>query len=127
MLSTQEATLRTQRKSSLHQTSQFIIQHITDSFEKASGVDPITSIFNNQQGKISLLINTETKQYELQGSRLSFDDTYISPTNVIIESFYLEPIYKGEDTIVGVRSTIEVRSVGDSKLIETINILSLIR
>ena len=78
MLSTQEATLRTQRKASLHQASQFVIQHITDTFNHTESVNTQESVLEEDNGKLVVVYSSENKVYEIQNSRLLFNGTYIT-------------------------------------------------
>lgn len=127
MLSTQEATQRTDNRAQLTRSSDFVSQHINYSFNKILSVDKITSVFNNSQGVLSLKFPDGNKQYTLLNSRVYFDNTPITPTNISVTEFKVEPIYKGTDTIVGIRTEIIFVSNKDSKISETLNLLSLVR
>lgn len=127
MLSTQEATQRTDTRTQLSRVSQFVSQHINYSFNKVISVNSSDSVFNNPQGVLSLDFSDGNKQYIVQDSRIYFDNTPITPTTVSITEFIVEPVYKGIDTIVGIKTEITVVSKRDPSITETINLLSLIR
>ncbi|MBP6976112.1 hypothetical protein KBB42_00750 [Candidatus Dojkabacteria bacterium] len=127
MLSTQEATQRTDTRLELSRVSEFVSKHMNSSFNKITSVDGTNSIFNNAQGVLSLVFSDGNKQYKLTDSRIYFDNTPITPTNVSVTGFHLEPIYKGTDTIVGIKTEITIVSNRDPNIIETINLLSLTR
>ncbi len=127
MLSTQEATQRTNIKSHLSTASEFVSQHINYSFNKTISVNENTSIFNNDQGVLDLHLIDGDKQYTLSNSRIYFDGTPITPSNISVTKFSLEPIYKGTDLIIGIRTEIIFVSNQNDDFTETINILSIIR
>lgn len=127
MLSTQEATQRTDTRTQVNRVSEFVSQHIDYSFKNILSVDESNSVFNNSQGILSLNFTEGNKQYTISDSRIYFDNTPITPTSVSITELKFEPIYKGIDTIVGIKTEITVISKKDSNITETINLLSLIR
>lgn len=126
MLSTQEATQRTNIRNQLNTTSEFISQHMNYTFNKTIAINN-TSIFNNDQGLLDIQLTEGNKQYSISNSRIYFDGTPITPSNILVTKFLVEPVYKGTDTIIGIRTEITLVSKQDSKLTETINLLSLIR
>jgi type II secretory pathway pseudopilin PulG len=127
MLSTQEATLRTQRRANLYQTSTFIMEHISDTVGKAESIDIGNSIFSDSNGKLTIVIQGETKEYTFEDSKLYYDGILLSPASVIVRNFYLYPIYKGADKVIGVKIISEITSLGDSDLKNNINMLAAIR
>jgi len=127
MLSTQETTLRTKRNESIHNASEFVIQHIEDSFDNVQSIDSDTSIFNTDDGVLDLHFDSGIKRYELVSSRIYYDDIPITPSNVIVDSFYLEPVYQGNSDIVGVRVNMQIVSPTDVNLNQEVNMLFSIR
>ena len=126
MLTTQQSSEKTEERSSLHQTSQFIIQHINYTFEKASSIDEDTSTFEDDQGKLTIMVDTLPKVYELLNQELYYDSIAISPPDITVERFYLTPIYKESD-IIAVRIEILLKDKKDTQLTEEINLLSTFR
>ena len=126
MFSTQEATLRTQRKSLLHETSQFITQHLSYTFEEVSSIDAGNSEFLDNQGRIELVINGENKAYEIHNTGIYYDAIPLTPSNIIVNSFYIEPIYEDLD-IIAVRISFILISDKDPNISETTNLLFTIR
>lgn len=127
MLSTQEATQRTDIRSSLNRTSGFVSQHINYSFNKAISIDQNTSIFDNSQGLLALEFTEGNKQYTLSDSRIHFDGVPITPSSTSVTSFTLHPIYKGTDTIVGVKIDMDILSKKNPSITDTINLLLTLR
>ncbi|HNW23708.1 MAG TPA: hypothetical protein PKH06_03030 [Candidatus Dojkabacteria bacterium] len=127
MLSTQEANQRTDNRLEINRVSEFVSKHINSSFNKNLSIDSTTSVFNDNQGVLSLIFIDGNRQYTLTDSQISFDGTPITPTTVSVTRFNLIPIYKGTDTIVGIKTEITFISKKDSSITETINLLSLIR
>jgi type II secretory pathway pseudopilin PulG len=126
MLMTQESASNTKSTESLYDTSQFITQHINYTFENASSVDEINSNFEIESGKLTLLVDTLTKVYDIQNQQLYYDGVPISPPHITVEKFYLTPIYKGTD-ITAVRITILLRDKKNTNRTEEINLLSTFR
>ncbi|MFA5623219.1 MAG: hypothetical protein WC981_03250 [Candidatus Dojkabacteria bacterium] len=127
MFTTQESTLRTNRKGEIHKVAQFALQHLDDSFDRADGVSLTNTTFGSEQGKLELTFNTESKQYTLTESRLFYDGVAITPSSVTVNSFYLEPVYQQSPEIVGVRVTFSLTSSADSSITEDINMLYVIK
>lgn len=127
MLSTQEATQRTNIRSHLSTASQFVSQHINYSFNKTISVNKDTSIFNNDQGLLDLQFTDGNKQYTISDSRIYFDGIPITPSSISVTKFLLEPIYKGVDLIIGIRTEITFVSKQNGDFTQTINLLSIIR
>lgn len=127
MLSTQEATQKTQSRSDVHRVAEFVSQHINHSFNKTLSVNPLTSIFDSSQGVLDLQFTEGSKQYTISNSRLYFDGIPITPTNVTINSFTVQPVYKGTDTIIGIKTDIDILSRKDPSVVDSLNLLLLIR
>jgi len=126
MLSTQEANMRTQRSENIYQTSQFVTEHINYTFRKAETINEANSVFEDDDGKLSLVINGEVKTYEIESQKLMYDTIQISSSEILVENFYLTPIYK-DLKIIGVKINISLRDKKDSNLTEEINLLSTFR
>jgi type II secretory pathway pseudopilin PulG len=127
MLSTQEATQRTDARSNISNISNFISQHINYSFNKALSVDQGTSIFDSSQGLLALQFPDGNKQYTLSNSRIYFDGIPITPSNTSVASFTLHPVYRGLDTIIGVKIDIDILSNKNPSITDTINLLLILR
>lgn len=127
MLSTQEATLRTNRKSNIHQATEFVTQHINYSFEKAISINSTNSTFGNNQGVLELVFTEGSKQYSVLNSTLYFDGVPITPPTMSVDTFSLDPIYKGVETIIGIRTNIIIHLNDDTNISDTINLLSILR
>jgi hypothetical protein len=126
MLTTQQSTDKTERTESLYTSSQFITQHINYTFENATSVDEINSIFEIEPSKLSLSIDTLNKIYELQNDELHYDGVSISPPDISVERFFITPLYKETD-IIAVRFEILLRDKKDPNLSQEINLLSTFR
>ncbi len=126
MLNTQEATTRTQNKTSLHKTTSFIAQHINYTFESTDSIDGDSSIFETDIGKLDIIVDEAPKVYELQNSQLFYDGVLISSPGVLVERFYLTPIYEELD-VIAVRIEILLRDSSNTKLTEEINFLAKFR
>ncbi len=127
MLSTQEATNRNNEKTNLNRTSVFLSEHISDSFNKTLSINQDTSVFNSDQGVLTLNFSSESKQYTLADSRIYFNSIPITPTSLSISQFKLEPVYKDLNILIGVKITVSINSEKVPELSESINILQTIR
>ena len=127
MLSTQEATNRNNEKTNLNRTSVFLSQHISDSFSKTISINQDTSVFDSDQGVLTLNFSSEGKQYTFIDSRIYFNNIPITPTSLSITQFKLEPVFKDLTALIGVKITISAYSEKVPELSETINILEIIR
>lgn len=127
MLSTQEATRTNDIESSLQRSSSFISQHLNSSFKKVKSIDEVNSIFNNDQGRLSIVFSTGNKEYSLTNSKLMFDAEQITPNNLLIRVFNITPIYKEPDSIIGINISITIESKIDSSLSHTSNLLYLVQ
>lgn len=126
MLSTQEATFRTQQKLYIHQSSQFVTQHVTEKFRDATQILVEESVFENDIGKLTLVIDGQNKVYTVENYMLYYDGIIIVPRNIKIEKFYLEPVYRGTD-VVAVRINILFKGIGRLNQMGEINFLASTR
>jgi type II secretory pathway pseudopilin PulG len=127
MLSTQESTLRTQRKSSLLQSSELFIQHLNHSMKRSQGINEVESVFEDNQGKLVLLFETGNKEYRIENSKLYYDSVLLTAPNILVNHFFLEPIYNNSGVIIGIKTDILLISSSDSNLSEPINMLFTFR
>lgn len=127
MLATQEASMRNNRRGNLNQSSEFITQHINYSFDKALSINEINSTFNNDLGVLEFQFSDGYKQYSILNNTLYFDSIPITPPSIIVSSFFLEPIYDNNGSLLAIRTSILLISQDDSTLTDTINILSTFR
>jgi len=137
MFSTQEATLRTNRRSQLNTASEFISQHISYSFSKALSINEESSTFGNNQGVLELqlqegyrqytMANGRIRQYTMANGRIYYDSIPITPSNIVVSSFSLTPVYDRSNVPIGIRTEILLFSSGDSNLTETLNMLLILR
>ncbi len=127
MFSTQEATLRTNRRSQLNTASEFISQHISYSFSKALSINEESSTFGNNQGVLELQLQEGYRQYTMANGRIYYDSIPITPSNIVVSSFSLTPVYDRSNVPIGIRTEILLFSSGDSNLTETLNMLLILR
>jgi len=127
MLSTQEASTRNIRKAQLNQSSEFVTQHINYSFNKALSINETNSVLGDSQGILELEFVGINKQYTISNNTLYFDGVEITPPNIIVSGFLLEPAQDKDGVLIGVRTTISLVSQGDSDLTDTINMLFTLR
>ncbi len=127
MLSTQEATLRNNRRGSIYKSAEFVIQHLNYSFDNALTIDPTNSIFGTDEDILEIQFTDGNKQYTLLNNTLLFDSIPITPSEISITTFTLTPIYNDEAEIVAVKILINIVSKKDSNLTDTINILETLR
>lgn len=127
MLTTQESTQRTERRAMLYKTSQFLVQHLEDSFDSVINIDTNNSIFNSNQGVLEMIYDTESKQYYISDSTMYYNGIAISPDSVNVSSFNIEPVYQENTEVIGVRVNIDLVSPKDTSVAENINMLFTIR
>lgn len=128
MLSTQEATLKNNRRGTVYKTSEFLTQHLTSSFENALSISNINSVFGNTNGLLELTFSDGSKQYSLSNSTLFFGSVRLTPPDISVTQFLLEPIYNGDPNIpIAVRITIDTVSKSDPTITDTLNLLSILR
>ena len=127
MLFTQESTLKTERKGSVHTASLFLIQHLEDSFDNTQGVDISSSVFESDQGQLGLMFDSGTELYTFSNSRIYYNGIPISPKDIVVTSFNLSPVYQGNTEIIGIIVNIHLLSPDDSDITEDINMLFTLR
>jgi len=123
MLSMQEITLRTKRSNDIHQASEFIIRHLDYSFDHALSISDSNSIFEDDNGRLELLFDSGNKQYYLDNSQLYFNGVSITPSTVLIESFFITPVYKGSSLGIGTRIDMVLESSSDPSSTKSVDIL----
>ena len=124
MLSTQESARRTEGQENLFRSSQFINQHINIIVNEADSIDETNTVFDDDEGHLGLIIDTLPKSYQLINQRLYFDGTVISNSKIVVNKFYISPVYDELD-IVGVRLDIEIADSSNLTVIDEINILKI--
>ncbi len=127
MLSTQEGNLRTQRRSTVHTSAQFLKQHFDYSFTKVIGINVATSVFNTDNSVLDLTFSSGTRKYSLSNTRILFNEVPITPSSVVVLKFFAEPIYNKKGAIVAVKVSTDILSAADSKVKETLNFLLVVR
>jgi hypothetical protein len=127
MLTAQESTTRTMRKSLIHQSKEFVLGHIDSTLNSASFIDRDSSVFNDVNGVLQVNISGEDKQYAISDSVLYYDSIPITPSSILVEGFLLEPIYDNGGEVIGVLITTTLRSNGDQSISEEINFLFTLR
>ena len=127
MFSTQEATERTNARTSLHQSVEFVNQHISETFKTVQSINDVSSVYNDNNGVISIITGGISNQYTLQNSRPYYNDIPITPNTVSVSSFFLQPVYDSDNITIGVRVTSLLVSKSDSSITEEINLLTVLR
>jgi len=128
MLSTQEATNRTSAKTETHQASQFVLEHLHETFRQVKSIDQTSSVFNNDEGRLFVVFSDGMRNYSLTNSQILFDSIPITPKTVSVTKFFLEPIYDKKDvSIIAVKITIRLVSTEEKNVSEDINFLGVIR
>ncbi|MDX9739399.1 MAG: hypothetical protein RBT33_03535 [Candidatus Dojkabacteria bacterium] len=127
MLTAQESTTRTMRKSLIHQSKEFLLGHIDSTLNSSTYIDKDSSIFNDENGVLQINISGEDKQYTISDSVIYYDSIAITPSSLSVDGFFLEPIYDGDGEAIGVLITTTLRSNGDSSISEDINFLFTLR
>ena len=98
MLATQESTLNNNRRGNVYKSSEFIIQHINNSFENTLSIIDT----NIASGILELQFTEGNKQYYISDTTLYFDTVPITPPNISITEFNLEPVYDGDPSPIAV-------------------------
>lgn len=123
MLATQESTLANNRRNEIYKTSEFIVQHINYSFDHALSIEeePL------QTNILQLQFTDGNKQYYVSDSTLYYDLVPLTPPDILVSQFTLEPFYNGDPYPIAVRINIDIQSKSDSKYSDTINLLSTLK
>ena len=123
MLATQESTLVNNRKNEIYKTSEFIVQHINYSFDHALSIEeePL------QTNILQLQFTDGNKQYYVSDSTLYYDLVPLTPPDILVSQFTLEPFYNEDPYPIAVRINIDIQSKSDSKYSDTINLLSTLK
>ncbi len=123
MLSTQEVMSRTNIRGELDNSLQFVARHINDSFEKAQSLDQENTTFDTDDGEIQLTFQEGDKTYTLSNNNLLFDGTPIHSSKYSVSKFNIEPVYKGESILIGVRVNITMHSKKEPSFTQDLNLL----
>ncbi|HHX99575.1 TPA: hypothetical protein GX533_02790 [Candidatus Dojkabacteria bacterium] len=127
MLGTQEATRRNMQRSSVHQSAQFVKQHFDYSFQKVIQVSEGSSIFNNDNGKLTLIFSDTSKSYTISNNRIYFNDIAITPKNISATKLHFEPIYSKKGVVMAIKVSTKLVTKKDPKIFEEITYLAVIR
>jgi len=98
----------------------FLTQHLEDSFEKKSFTS-VTDIEESDLDKLELSDSEEPEyiyQVEDEDGELQFNDgsgnVQITRSDIIVDKFSLEEILDNEDTVIGAKITIRLKSKTDN-------------
>lgn len=127
MLGTQETTRRTSQRNSIHQSAQFVKQHLDHSFQKVKDIKEDGSSFNNDNGVLSLAFLDGVKTYRLSNNRIYFNDIEITPKNTRVTRLHFEPIYSKKNKVMAVKVSARIISIAEPKVFEEITYLAVIR
>lgn len=127
LLSTTEATVRTERKADVYDSSEFITQHLDYIFSDITSINPTKSTFNSDNGTLFLYMNSGEHNYTLIDKKLLYDGTNISSKKVEINKFNIVPLKNRKDETVGVKIALEISSSKDPKIRKEIKTLYTIR
>lgn len=126
MFSAQESTLRNNRRAELQKTIEFLTQHITDTFDSTNAVNTNNCVFLDSQGILNITTDTPN-EYKLENGRILFNNIPITPKDILVSSFYLEPVNDSLNKTVGVRANLQLSSRADQQVAQNINLLTIIR
>lgn len=127
MLSTREATMRTERRSNVYSTSEFLTQHLGYIFASVTSINETKSSFNVDNGSLYANIGSGEHYYTLTDNKLIYDGTPISGNNVLIRKFNIEAVHNKKNEVVGVRVTLEIVASRDAQVKKEITTLYTIR
>lgn len=127
MLATQESSQRTDRRGFVHQSSELIIQHLSDSFGKSLTISEENSTFNVPYGILQLQATSGPRKYELVNTKVLYNEESITAPNTVVTQFFLEPVYGNDNEIIGVRTDIVVRSTKDASISQNVKMLFTLR
>lgn len=127
MLSTREATVRTEQRSDVYSTSEFITQHLDYIFTNVQDIDELKSVFENDNGILYVDTGTGEHYYKREEDRLVFDGTPISPSKTPVQKFFLEPVQNKKGETIGVRITFKVVALRREEVMNEITTLYTIR
>lgn len=127
MLSTQESTRRNNYNLQLSKSVEFISEHLDYSFEKVKSIKEEDCIFNEDRGVLVLNTTNETVSYTVSNSKIYYNTTPITPSNMSITQFRIEPIYNHLNIATGVRIFVALQSKHDPSMTTSFNLLENIR
>ena len=127
VLTTTEATLRTERRADILSNAEFLTQHLDYTFSKVTGIDETKSLFNEDNGVLYINFGSQEHYYSLSNNKLTYDGTDLNGDNILINHFYITPVYNKKNNIVGVRIALEIAAEKDQKVKKGIITLYTIR
>lgn len=117
--------IESQLKLYLQESFIFIDQHFLESFRGSDSINEAQSDFNVAEGSLSLYKDLDsTFLYELTNQRLqvTVDDQnyFLTPQNILVTEFLVEPIRNAEDLLVGTRITLTLQNEKQQRISDTI-------
>ena len=107
----QEAEARTMIQRSIIQ----IQEHLTEKIDSATSIDTIASVFEVDNGVLSMTVSGSSAVYQISDGRLTYstggNSTPISSSKMIVTRFYIQEVLGRADQVTGVRITMEIQSV----------------
>lgn len=127
MLSTREATMRTERRSDVYSTSEFLTQHLDYVFSKATSINETRSAFNIDNGTLYINMVGGEHYYALSENTLTYNGIPINNKNTLVKKFNIVPVSNKKGVVVGARITLEIVAKRDNRVSREISILYTIR
>lgn len=127
MITTQQSSTRISRNGLLNQNISFVAKHMEDTFDKALGINPTGSLFENDSSILQIELASGPKSYTLSSGTLYFDGVEITPPSITVTRFLVSPVYDTAMNIVAVRVQLLANNSTESSISEELNILLTLR
>lgn len=102
----------------------FLNEHLNDSFDLATSIDGTGSTFDNDSSILNLVTDEGTVSYRLVNGTVIYntnsEDFLLTSPRTTTTKLLFQKILNSDDELIGVRMTLEIESVFDSKSKKTI-------
>jgi len=98
----------------IERTVLFIEEHLQDTINRGESIDEVNSIFDQDSGKVRIIINGGYGEYRIVSGKLVYDEDAtvndLIPSRFTVSRLYVEKVLDSAAEVTGVRLTIELNS-----------------
>lgn len=124
-LATMSSNQKSEYKYELASSSAYLHEHFNTSFFSSTSTDEFSSVFYNDNGKLTLNGSSGNYTYYIDSGMLYFNRAgtvnAVTPSSLYITKFYVSPIRNNDNVIIAIEITTGIQSSKDSNVTKELN------
>lgn len=107
-----ESNKKAQERNVLSRSLLFVSSHLTSTFETADSINDSGCVFNDNNGRVSMVDEGLSVVYSLSDGRLIFTSpagsSHLTPSGLTVTRFLIQPVYTRSSELTGIRVSLDV-------------------